>query len=263
MRGRRVAVVVLAVTGLLCVSAAVAARSPTLRIVFPEGFTARQMTGRVAAVRSIAVKKRNIHPAMTGKGYAEALQLVKPPSGFGARSLEGFLFPSLYDFGPSTTPAQLIRLQLAAFTRQWKTLDLSATQGLTPYQVLIVASMVEREVAVPAERPLVSAVIYNRLKQGMPLGIDATLRYGLGIPPTQSLTAAELANPTPYNTRIHAGLPPTPIGNPGLSALRAAAAPAAIDYLYYLRIPGTQTHYFTADFDDFCAHKQQYGYGPC
>jgi UPF0755 protein len=262
VRGRLVAVVVLAVT-LLCASAAAAKRSPTLRIVFPEGFTARQMSDRVAAVRTIAIRKRHVHPAVTGKGYAAALRVVEPPDGFGARSLEGFLFPSLYDFGASTTPAQLIRLQLAAFARHWRTLDLSATQGLTPYQVLIVASMVEREVAAPAERPLVAAVIYNRLKQGMPLGIDATLRYGLGISPTQSLTAAELANPTPYNTRIHTGLPPTPIGNPGLSALRAAASPADVDYLYYLRMPGTQTHYFTADFADFCAHKQQYGYGPC
>jgi UPF0755 protein len=248
---------------LLCAPAAAAKRSPTLRIVFPEGFTARQMSGRVAAVRGIAITKRHIRPVATGKGYAAALRQVKPPAGFGARSLEGFLFPSLYDFGASTTSAQLIELQLAAFTRQWRTLDLSATQGLTPYEVLIVASMIEREVAVPAERPLVSAVIYNRLSQWMPLGIDATLRYGLGIPPTQSLTTAELANPTPYNTRLHTGLPPTPIGNPGLSALRAAAAPADVDYLYYLRVPGTQTHYFTADFADFCAHKQQYGYGAC
>jgi uncharacterized YceG family protein len=264
VRGRRAIVVIAALAVALVGAAATAARpSPTLRIVFPEGFTARQMSDRVAAVRTIAIEKRHIRPVLTGKGFAAALRQVKPPPGFGARSLEGFLFPSLYKFGPSTTPRQLIESQLEAFARNWRTLDLAATQGLTPYQVLIVASMIEREVAVPSERPLVSAVIYNRLRQGMPLGIDATLRYGLGVSPTKPLTAAELANPTPYNTRLHPGLPPTPIGNPGLSAMRAAAAPADVDYLYYLRIPGTQTHYFTADFADFCAHKQQYGYGAC
>jgi UPF0755 protein len=106
-------------------------------------------------------------------------------------------------------------------------------------------------------------VIDNRLAQGMPLGIDATLRYGLGIPGTKPLTAADLATDTPYNTRLHAGLPPTPIGNPGAASLAAAAAPADVPYLWYLRIPGTQTHYFTADYADFCAHVQQYGYGSC
>jgi UPF0755 protein len=129
--------------------------------------------------------------------------------------------------------------------------------------VLTVASMVEREAAVAGERPLVAAVIYNRLAQGMPLGIDATLRYGLGIPGTRPLTKAQLATDSPYNTRLHTGLPPTPIGNPGLPSLRAAARPAAVDDLYYVRIPDTVRHYFTADYADFCAHVTEYGYGSC
>ena len=105
------------------------------------------------------------------------------------------------------------------------------------YEVLIVASMIERETAAPEERRLVSAVIHNRLKLGMALGIDATLRYGLGIPGTRPLTKAQLANRTPYNTRIHRGLPPTPIANPGVPSMRAAARPAPRNYLYYLRRP--------------------------
>ena len=92
-----------------------------------------------------------------------------------------------------------------------------------PYEVLIVASMIERETVAPEERPLVAAVIYNRLAQDMPLGIDATLRYGLGIPGTRPLTKAQLASDTPYNTRRFKGLPPTPIGNPGLASMKAAA----------------------------------------
>ncbi len=111
----------------------------------------------------------------------------------------------------------------------WHTLNLSyaRSKNLTPYDVLTIASMVEGEAQVPSERPLVAAVIYNRLHQNMPLGIDATLRYGLHIKPTQSLTQSDLANPTPYNTRLHDGLPPTPINNPGMAVARGGRASGA------------------------------------
>src|SRR5205807_7603009 len=168
-----------------------------------------------------------------------------------------FLFPDGYLFGPSTTANQLIRLQLDDFAAKWGTVDLGTRQ---PYDVLIVASMVERETAAPEERKLVSAVIWNRLAKGMPLGIDATLRYGLGIQGTRPITAAEQRNPTPYNTDIHTGLPPTPIGNPGLPSLLAAAHPAAVDYLYYVRKPDGVHHFFTASEAEFCEKAQEYGY---
>ncbi len=112
----------------------------------------------------------------------------------------------------------------------------------------------------PKEYPLVSAVIYNRLRLGMSLGMDSTLRYGLHVPGNQSLTQSELANPTPYNTRLHTGLPPTPIGNPGLLALQAAAKPAHVDYLYFVRKPDHVHHYFTASYQDFLNHEAEYGY---
>ena len=120
--------------------------------------------------------------------------------------------------------------------------------------------MVERETVVPPERRLVAAVIYNRLEQGMPLGIDATLRYGLGIQGTRPLTKAQLASNTPYNTRRFQGLPPTPIGNPGLASIRAAARPAGVDYLYYVRKPDRIHHFFTADEEEFCRKAREYGY---
>jgi uncharacterized YceG family protein len=101
-----------------------------------------------------------------------------------------------------------------------------------------IAAMVEREVAVARERPLVAAVIYNRLKAGMNLGIDATLRFALDNW-TEPLKVSELASETPYNTRNHAGLPPGPIGNPGLASLEAAAHPAKVPYLFYVVKPGT------------------------
>jgi UPF0755 protein len=106
-------------------------------------------------------------------------------------------------------------------------------------------------------------VIYNRLAQGMPLGIDATLRYGLGVQGTRPLTRAQLQSDSPYNTRRFRGLPPTPIGNPGFAAMQAAARPATVDYLWYLRIPGTVRHFFTADYAEFCAKVAEYGYRGC
>jgi UPF0755 protein len=104
-------------------------------------------------------------------------------------------------------------------------------------------------------------VIYNRLAADMPLAIDATLRYGLDVPGTKALTRKDLANPTPYNTRLHKGLPPTPIGNPGLASLQAAAHPAQVEYLYYVRKPDKRHHFFTANADEFCAKAREYGHG--
>ena len=121
--------------------------------------------------------------------------------------------------------------------------------------------MIEKEAAVPSERPLIAAVIYNRLHDGMQLGIDATLRYGLGIPPTESIHESQLHNPTPYNTRIHVGLPPTPISNPGLASIRAAAHPAKVDYLYYARKKDHRHHFFTASGAAYNAFLAQNGYG--
>jgi UPF0755 protein len=239
----------------------------SLGIVFPEGWTVREMTARVAAVRQIALTKRHVRPVLTARAYSKAAAAALPPSGFRRslkrRSIEGFLFPSRYDFGPSTSASELIALQLDAFRREWAKVRLgtAARRRLSAYDVLIVASMIERETVVPAERALVSAVIYNRLAADMPLAIDATLRYGLDVPGTKALTKKELANPTPYNTRLHKGLPPTPIGNPGLASLQAAAHPAQVDYLYYVRKPDKRHHFFTANADEFCAKAREYGYG--
>jgi UPF0755 protein len=262
--------------GLLCAAAVALAVAPAavaagpkpvlLRISFPEGFSTRQMIDRVAAVRRIAIAKRHVTPVLTGQSYAAALARTPAPASFRPymrrRSIEGFLFPSLYAFGPADRAPQLIDLQLQAFDRQWQRLDLSGVDA-NPYEVLTIASMVEREAAVPNERPLIAAVIYNRLDQGMPLGIDATLRYGLGIQGTRPLTQAQLRSDSPYNTRRFRGLPPTPIGNPGFASMQAAARPAPVDYLYYVRIPGTVRHFFTADYAEFCVKVVEYGYRGC
>jgi uncharacterized YceG family protein len=201
---------------------------------------------------------------LSERAYLAATAKPRLVQGFGTKRvpLEGLLFPDTYDFDRSSTSEQLVNDQLQEFTSTFDNLDLAyaRSKNLTPYDVLTIASMVEGEAQVPSERPLVAAVIYNRLRDHMPLGIDATLRYGLHIPPTQSLTESELHNPTPYNTRVHLGLPPTPINNPGLASLEAAAHPAKVDYLYFVRKPDHKHHYFTSNYQDFLDHEAQYGY---
>jgi UPF0755 protein len=152
--------------------------------------------------------------------------------------------------------------QLGAFRSTWAKVNLryARSKNLTPYDVLTIASMIERETAAPEERQLVAAVIYNRLHRHMPLGIDATLRYGLNIPPTQSILESQLNSTSPYNTGKRPGLPPTPIANPGLASIQAAAHPAHVNYLYYVRKPDKKHHFFTASFAAFEQYKAEHGY---
>ena len=245
---------------------ATTALPPPLRIVFPEGFTRRDMAQRITAVRGIAKRSRGITPTLTAGSYLAATARSRLPGVFArdrkVRALEGFLFPATYDFTASTTSPQLVAAQLQAFRRNWAKVDLryARRKNLTPYDVLIIASMIEKEALAPEERALVAAVIYNRLHARMPLGIDATIRYGLHIPPTQAIRASQLLSANPYNTRRRRGLPPTPIANPGLAALQAAAHPARVDYLYYVRKPDKQHHFFTASYSAFAAYLKAHGY---
>jgi UPF0755 protein len=233
------------------------------RIIFPEGYTRAAMAHRVGVVAKIAERKSHKHVQLTARGYLHWSQ-PRAIDGFGSkkRPLEGFLFPATYDFLRGTTSRQLVQDQLDAFHQNWGKLNLSFARkkNLTPYDVLIIASMVEGETVAPDERPLVAAVIYNRLKARMPLGIDATIRYGLHVPGTESLRESQLNSDNPYNTRKFLGLPPTPIGNPGLASMQAAAHPAHVDYLYFVRKPDKVHHYFTASFQDFVNHEIAYGY---
>jgi len=260
-----VLLLVVAAAGLASTTAP-AATEPVLKISFPEGWSAGQMADRAAEVRQIAIRKRGVTPLLSGSSYAAATRVAKVPAPFKPflkrRSVEGFLFPSLYEFTKDTTAQELVDAQIATFRERWRTIDLTRarTKNLTPYDVLILASMIERETVAPEERRLVSAVIYNRLKARMPLAIDATLRYGLGIPGTRPLTKKHLRSRSPYNTRLHRGLPPTPIGNPGVPSMRAAARPAGRNYLYYLRRPGSIRHFFTASEAEFCEKAREWGY---
>jgi len=239
-----------------------------LRIIFPEGFTRREMAERVGAVREIAIRKRGVTPRLTTVGYRRASARVVPPAEFRkdwsrSRSSEGFLFPATYEFTKLTTSEKLARDQLAYFRRQWRSVDLryAKSKNLTPYDVLIIASMIERETVASEERRLVAAVIYNRLRNRMPLGIDATIRYGRNVPGTEPLKQSDLESNSPYNTRLRLGLPPTPISNPGLASIRSAARPARVDYLFFVRKPDGVHHFFTASESEFFQKKCEYGFG--
>jgi UPF0755 protein len=188
----------------------------TITVTIPEGYT-REQTAQVAK-----------EVGLTGS-YMKASQ-----------GHEGFLFPDTFELEKRAPAADLVQLQLEDFKRRIKDVDMSyaRSKNLTTRDVVTIASMVEREALLDRERPLIAAVIYNRLHEGMPLGIDATIRFATGNY-DQPLTESELAVDSPYNTRLHAGLPPGPIGNPGLASLEAAAHPAKVDYLYYVVKPGT------------------------
>jgi UPF0755 protein len=242
-------------------TAAAAAPKP-FRIIFPEGFTRGDMADRVREVAKIAQQERGRMPRLNKRAYLAASARPRFVPGFGRHPLEGFLFPATYQFTARTTSPQLVNNQVATFLRNWKSINLAyaRSKNLTPYDVLIIASMVEKEAVAPEERPKIARVIYNRLHQGMSLGIDATIRYGLHVPGTESLRESQLDSDNPYNTRKHAGLPPTPIASPGLASLQAAAHPIEGDWLFFVRKPDKVHHFFTASERDFINYKNAHGF---
>ncbi len=171
-------------------------------------------------------------------------------------SLEGFLYPSTYTLGPNDSAEDLVRAMIAQFT-QIMTPDLQAAfaaQGLTPYQALILASIVQREAVLEEEMPLIASVYLNRLRAGMPLEADPTVQYALGRPGQwwkSPLDSADLQVDSPFNTYRHAGLPPAPIANPGLQALRAVAFPAESPYLFFrAACDGSGRHVFSKTYQE-------------
>jgi len=175
-------------------------------------------------------------------------------------SLEGFLFPDTYQLRSPISISALVAAQLTEFRHIFSKLDLgyAHSHGLTAYDVLIIASIIEKEAATTRDRPLVASVIYNRLKEGIPLGMDSTTRYEFN-DYTKPLTQSQLAAPSPYNTRLHQGLPPTPIDSPGLSAIEAAAHPPRTSYLYFVVKPcGNGAMVFSSNYNKFLADSARY-----
>ncbi len=186
------------------------------------------------------------------------------PAAYGAprgmSSLEGFLFPSTYQLRDPISVNALVADQLQTFKQKFSQVDLSYARRhhLTPYDVLTIASMVQGEAQTPRDLALVASVIYNRLAAGMPLQIDATTRYATGNF-SGPLTVSQLNSRSPYNTRVHPGLPPGPIDSPGLAALQAAAHPARSNYLYFVVKPcGNGAEVFASSYAQFLHAAQQY-----
>ncbi len=178
----------------------------------------------------------------------------------GTPDLEGFLFPDTYQLVEPISIPKLVNDQLTTFRQQFATVNLgyARSKHLTPYDVLIIASLVEAEAATAHDQPLVASVVYNRLALGMPLQLDSTTRYATGNY-TEPLTQAQLNSPSPYNTRNHKGLPPTPIDNPGLAAIQAAAHPARTSYLYFVaRVCGNGSSVFESNYNQFLADSAKY-----
>lgn len=174
--------------------------------------------------------------------------------------LEGFLFPNTYQLVEPISIQRLVDDQLQTFRQQFASVNLgyARSKHLTPYDVLIIASLVEAEAATAHDEPLVASVIYNRLALGMPLQLDSSTRYATGNY-TEPLTQSELNSPSPYNTRNHKGLPPTPIDNPGMSAIEAAAHPARTSYLYFVaRVCGNGSSAFESNYNQFQADVAKY-----
>ena len=172
---------------------------------------------------------------------------------------EGFLFPATYEVPEGASAADVLRQFTDRFAKASADLDLAgraARIGRTPYEVLIIASLVEAEVK-PEDFRKVAAVIENRLAAGMPLQLDASVAYGLGVTDLQ-LSSEQLATDTPYNTYARRGLPPTPINSPGEAAIEAALAPARGDWLYYVTVdPSTGETRFAKSYDRFLELKAE------
>ena len=246
------------------------AAAHVVKVLIPEGKTRVQIAqiakadGLTGSYRAAAKRSDLLDPTSYGAPK-------------GTPDLEGFLFPATYDMDRGAPASRLVEEQLTAFQENFGAEDASRAKalGVTPYQLLTVASMVEREAQVPGDRAKIAAVIYNRLKAGMPLGIDASIYYAVEMQKnvatyTHELTESQLQINSPYNTRTHTGLPPTPISNPGTASIQAAAHPTHASYLYYVaaadgcgeQVFSTTQSAFEANVAAYEAAKQKNGGHP-
>lgn len=176
-----------------------------------------------------------------------------------AESLEGYLFPSTYRVTKKTTVEQLAKMMTDTFRREWKSLDGTANRNI--HEIVTMASLVEKESGVPAERPVVSSVYWNRLRQGMRMECDPTTIYAAMLRGRWrgTIYKSDLENEHPYNTYKNKGLPPGPIANPGREAIRAALHPAETKYIYFVaKGDGSGGHNFAEGFSDHQRNVSSY-----
>ncbi len=216
-------------------------------LTIPEGWTVDQIAAKLATTRQFT--KEDVEKALESK------DLNVPYRPKGVTTLEGLLFPETYAIEEDDTAESVLQDMLSQLEIVLQRQDLSdVPRGLSTYQLLIVASMIEREAKVDADRPRIAAVIYNRLAIGKRLEIDATVEYAVG---HGKLTARDLKSSSPYNTYTHDGLPPTPIAAPGEAAIQAALKPADGDWLYYVLADEDGSHAFTRSYQEFLRLKAE------
>jgi peptidoglycan lytic transglycosylase G len=227
---------------------------PTTNVTIPEGPSIREEAPKIdkASFTGSYVKAANSPQTL------KAIRKLGAPKG--TKTAEGFMFPATYTLLEGAPVKNLVSKQLDAFKQNFNSVDMSYARrkNLTRYDVLTIASLVEREAQLDKERPLIASVIYNRLHEGMPLGIDATIRYQTGNW-QRPILQSQLDRDTPYNSRLRRGLPPTPIGNPGLKSIKAAANPARTKYLFFVRKPGKSgAHAFSTNEAQFERDNARY-----
>jgi UPF0755 protein len=223
--------------------ALVSGKGAFVAITVPEGISVREIARRVEDLGLGSAQEflRLAHDPV----FIASLQLPFPPP---RPSLEGYIFPETYFIHRASGEALLLTTMVREFKKRAAALLIEGAPrvNLSPYEALTLASIVEKETGVAAERPLVAAVFHNRLKARIRLGSDPTVIYG--IPDFNgNLTRKHLRTPGPYNTYVNLGLPPTPITSPGLESLRAVVNPAQVDYLYFVS-KGDGTHVFSRDY---------------
>ncbi|MGZ5329048.1 MAG: endolytic transglycosylase MltG [Actinomycetota bacterium] len=210
----------------------------TVRLTIPPGYRLTQIADRVEEELGI--------PAKTFMARATSGDFSLPPYlPEGTETVEGFLYPETYRIPATSTADEVIQRLLDQFALEAEGLPWGNAEdlGVTPYEIVTIASMIEKEAAIQKDRPLIAGVIYNRLADGMQLGIDATILYADPTPDGE-LSTSDLETDTPYNTRIRTGLPPTPIASPYRWSLDAALNPAETDFYYYVLCGNDGGHRF-------------------
>jgi len=225
-------------------------------VVIPEGFTGKQIAARFAKRAGVS-EDEMLSLIATGAPLFSSTHpyLANAYNG----SLEGYLFPATYRIKAGTTPKQIVGMMLDKFDAETSGLDLSyaKSKGFDLAQVVTLASIIEREVRLSKEYPLVSSVIYNRLAAHMRLQLDSTVFYTLP-EGTSVLTSEDLRSDNPYNTYVHWGLPPGPLSNPGMEAMQAAAHPADTKYYYYVLTGKDGSQTFATNYQQFLAAVKKY-----
>jgi UPF0755 protein len=224
------------------------------RFTVPEGFTAQETLARLADPdKGLGFDLATLQQLLAGGTIRSEFQ---PPD---QTSPEGILFPDTYEVELEATPEQVLQLMVSQLDTTMRDLRVETGQAdfnLTPYEILITASLIEEETKVPEERAKVARVIYNRIRQGIPLGIDATSRYEAEVI-RGNRNRIDFTSSSPYNTRKVKGLPPTPIASPGRASIEAALHPAEGPWIYYVLEDDEGHHVFTDSAAEFSRAKQR------